>query len=1078
MKKILINFLLFASVSVFAQQEVNISFANQMDYMFGSLDKNKITHGILLDYGMEFTNVPAFNGTLTDSTYTDLTTLKQIYNTLLTSRIKNVSTGFVTPETFDLNLKNNRQEEIIVLSGLYFKYNAFVDNATTTNKLTYSNGKFYDKYINGIWQNPYSEKQVFAMSPAIKSYKGQNITVKIPSSIFYSNFQNTVQSIQIDFDNGQGYITIPFNQNISISYSSIGVKNWKYKLTLTNGSTLYNQSRIKIEEGLNTIPYGSNASLTPQTQNTTSTTTLYSHTISATTPYSGQYGTVKLTIDDAGNNGIRKPLIVAEGFDLGVILQPENANGMNNYNTFNSSINQSGSLELRELLTFANRQYDIIYVDWNNGVDYLQRNAYALEAVIAWVNQQKALNGSTEQNVVLGQSMGGVIARYALADMEQSGLNHDTRLFVSHDAPQQGANMPVSLQYLYRHLTNQYIQTNTTLFGGIITVPILENNFGVSDYLSILDTPATRQLLKNWVMLNYNLYNNVHEDFYNELKSKGLANSGGYPVNCRNIAISNGAECGNTQNFNAGDHLLNFQWNKGLSFWGDLASLIYNPLGGTIGGLFLDNDFFGVAILGMIPGHSKYNVDFQAKSIPYGFNNQIYKGRVSYTKKILWLFNVTIEITNVQKNQPNGVLQFDNYGGGYYNTNLIASNINNSNLFIRDRFNFIPTTSALDIGKRNITLNDFDYKNSYIGALPPSAPKNSPFQNFSTEFDKYNSNAHNKQHITFNDRNGNWLAKELVGTNIETTDCSAFCENAQITGSSLLCTTGNYSVTNEATYSSWSISEGSSLVTMSVSGNQVTINQINPSSSGYITLNVTYSNTKCGTTSASKRIWVGRPNVQDQNIYGGYDNVPKNTSSTFSVTPVPGATQYYWTIYINSNSCGCTTDSEGLVTCPSNVNLPKFSANNSMAYTTSSTSTTVNWGNCVGTYTVNCIAKNNCGSDGIYYKVVNVFNPNGGGGSNPCEGNLLLSPNPINRANTSGDLVVNIVYPGDPCDDELNTLARNNVQIYDLQGFKKYENDFSEDNFSINNPNLERGHYIINVTTKKGYTKRKIFIVQ
>lgn len=100
MKKILINFLLLVSVSVFAQQEINTSFANQMDYMFGSLDKNKITHGILLDSGMEFTNVPAFNGTLTDSTYTDLTTLKQIYNTLLTSRIKNVTTGFVTPETF------------------------------------------------------------------------------------------------------------------------------------------------------------------------------------------------------------------------------------------------------------------------------------------------------------------------------------------------------------------------------------------------------------------------------------------------------------------------------------------------------------------------------------------------------------------------------------------------------------------------------------------------------------------------------------------------------------------------------------------------------------------------------------------------------------------------------------------------------------------------------------------------------------------------------------------------------------------------------------------------------------------
>src|SRR5690554_3674026 len=128
----------------------------------------------------------------------------------------------------------------------------------------------------------------------------------------------------------------------------------------------------------------------------------------------------------------------------------------------------------------------------------MQRNAYALQEVIKWVNQQKANNGSTEPNVVLGQSMGGVISRYALVDMEENNLNHDTRLFISHDAPQQGANLPVSIQFMYRHLTNQYIQTNTTLFGGYFTEPILENNFGISEYLSLLDAPSSRQIVKNF----------------------------------------------------------------------------------------------------------------------------------------------------------------------------------------------------------------------------------------------------------------------------------------------------------------------------------------------------------------------------------------------------------------------------------------------------------------------------------------------------------------------------------------------------------------------------------------------------
>src|SRR5690554_2472064 len=314
---------------------------------------------------------------------------------------------------------------------------------------------------------------------------------------------------------------------------------------------------------------------------------------------------------------------------------------------FREELLRSGN-QLRALIRETNKEYDIIYVDWNNGVDYLQRNAYALQAVIAWVNQEKNENNSTEPNVVLGQSMGGVIARYALTDMEEKDLNHDTRLFVSHDAPQQGANIPMGLQYMYRHVTNQYITASTTLFGAAVLVPLLENNFDASTYLSILDTPAARQMLKIWSNLSYVMDNTVHDDFYSELR--GLNNNNGYPIEIRNIAISNGSECGDTQNFNAGDHLLNFQYNRGLSFWGDLLSMIYNPIGGLVGGFLLDPDFFKITFLGMVPGSSRFIVDFQVQTISYQNDYQIYKGLIRYKKKILWLFDSQVSITNVQHN--------------------------------------------------------------------------------------------------------------------------------------------------------------------------------------------------------------------------------------------------------------------------------------------------------------------------------------------------------------------------------------------------------------------------------------------
>lgn len=81
---------------------------------------------------------------------------------------------------------------------------------------------------------------------------------------------------------------------------------------------------------------------------------------------------------------------------------------------------------------------------------YSSKNSFALEAVIAWVNSVKI--AQKKMLTVLGQSMGGAVARYALADMEQSSLDHKTMPFVSHDAPQQGANIPVSVQYMFRHV--------------------------------------------------------------------------------------------------------------------------------------------------------------------------------------------------------------------------------------------------------------------------------------------------------------------------------------------------------------------------------------------------------------------------------------------------------------------------------------------------------------------------------------------------------------------------------------------------------------------------------------------------
>jgi hypothetical protein len=888
MKKILpiLTALLFYCAAT-AQDEVNTSFADQMNTVFGSLDLSKVPHGILLDYGMEFTNVPAYNGTITDSTYSDKTTLQQIYNTLISSRVQASTTVWLTPAQYADQWNTQKASGVVTISGLFFMYAQFSATAVTAGKLTVTNNKFYDKTTNGVWQNPYQEFKTFAMAPALRQSDQKVLQVRIPSGIFLSNSASSVASIQIDFNNGSGYVTIPFNQNVNVSYTTEGTKTWKYKLNLTDGTSLYNQSLIKIgrDQSFGEVIWPPPKPVCELCRVVPSESPI---SITATIPYLGKSGSAKITIDYAGDpsQGIKRPLIIAEGFDLGVLLEPEKQYGNYSYGDFMTSVLASNSTELRRLIYNGNKQYDIIYVDWDNGVDYLQRNAYALEQVINYVNTVKTSNA---KNVVLGQSMGGVIARYALADMEQRGIDHQTSLFISHDAPQQGANIPVSLQFMFRHITKQFVQVGNTTWGNVVTIPLADNKYNVTNSLSILDAPASKQLIANFVNSGYGIDNTAHIDFYNELKAKGLANSGGYPMQCRNIAISNGSECGTPQNFNPGDDLVNVNYNKSLNFLEDLASLIVNPLGGSLAGEFVNRNFYGVAILGLHPGHSTYNVNFQAKSLYASGGNQIYKGRISYTKKIFWLIKITIDLTNVGKNQPSNMLPFDTFGGGYYNAeDLIApSTTPGLTVMIKDHFNFIPTVSALDIGKRNVTLSAADYLSSYIGAVPPVAPKNSPFTNFTADINESDRTAHNKAHISFDKRNGDWLSSELdalINPSLLPlrSNCSFICADAQITGENSFCSTAVYSVPHSAQSYNWSVTQGASLVALTGNGtNTVTLRLLAPKASQQIVLSLTVASPNCGSRTLTKTITVG--NIPPTSSIEGPYEICENQTITYTV---------------------------------------------------------------------------------------------------------------------------------------------------------------------------------------------------
>jgi hypothetical protein len=171
-------------------------------------------------------------------------------------------------------------------------------------------------------------------------------------------------------------------------------------------------------------------------------------------------------------------------------------------------------------------EYDLVYIDLANGSDWIQRNAFVVEEVIKKVNEMKAAAGSTEQNVIIGVSMGGVVGKYALTDMKTNGPAHDTRLYFTYDSPLRGANIPIGTQCLIKFMVDNlgdYAEGN-------ISIP------GIDAVWSAIQAPTPQQLLLNHVNTIAGGAN-LQTTFLAELDALGA-------LDMRHVAIGNGSDNG------------------------------------------------------------------------------------------------------------------------------------------------------------------------------------------------------------------------------------------------------------------------------------------------------------------------------------------------------------------------------------------------------------------------------------------------------------------------------------------------------------------------------------------------------
>ncbi len=251
----------------------------------------------------------------------------------------------------------------------------------------------------------------------------------------------------------------------------------------------------------------------------------------------GYAATVQVLYSNRSDKRLKKPLIIVDGFDP-----------LNNRDLF--STKEKNAIDSRGLFALMNgdlpsgprginavgqiRQqcYDLVFVNWHEGAGDVRKNADLFIQVVNLVNQAKV---TAEQLVVFGPSMGGLITRLALAKMEISGQNHQTRLYISMDSPHLGGQAPMGVQKLGQ---------------------IVDNIRGTHTFADRLGSTAAKQ------MLRYHLFASpdghvADQDaerysFINDLNS--MSNKG-WPMNLRKIAISNGSVLSGTNSLNGGTHI-------------------------------------------------------------------------------------------------------------------------------------------------------------------------------------------------------------------------------------------------------------------------------------------------------------------------------------------------------------------------------------------------------------------------------------------------------------------------------------------------------------------------------------------
>jgi hypothetical protein len=380
---------------------------------------------------------------------------------------------------------------------IHFKYECIDTNAIHDGRIRVENGKLIS--IAKQKHSPYLLNQVSNLAILAEQLHASEQTLVFDPDFIYTNTKEKIRNIRIQFnsDNKNTYTLAP-GDTLRYTFDKIGKQSFSYQLVFDNSDSISSQSYFTVMSS-GTAPCEFKQGIT--------TETFLGENILAGCTY--EFGLYYSNCINSNSEVLRKPILVLDGFD------PSDSRKVGNiYDLMNTS-----PVQLADYLRAEG--HDLIICNFPNGADYIERNALGVIQLIEYIKAR-----TTDKIIVIGPSMGGLIAKYALAKMEKENKEHNVGLYVSFDAPHQGANVPIGAQYFLH------------FFGQII------GDAGAQVGLNKIKSPAAREMIIHYYSRNnvFPEYNDLRSTYLINSKNNSMIGSKGYPIKTRNIALINGSE--------------------------------------------------------------------------------------------------------------------------------------------------------------------------------------------------------------------------------------------------------------------------------------------------------------------------------------------------------------------------------------------------------------------------------------------------------------------------------------------------------------------------------------------------------